>query len=74
MKLYQTAFSLLAFCGMLAACSDDDWKDDVSALQHPVPSSIVMLDEAGGTIVKGNSFQLRFRVNPSSVVLTKDNV
>lgn len=33
MKLYQTAFSLLAFCGMLAACSDDDWKDDVSALQ-----------------------------------------
>lgn len=74
MKLYQTAFSLLAFCGMLAACSDDDWKDDVSALQHPVPSSIVMLDEAGGTIVKGNSFQLRFRVNPSSVVLTKDDV
>ena len=74
MKLYQTAFSLLAFCGMLAACSDDDWKDDVSALQQPVPSSIVMLDEAGGTIVKGNSFQLRFRVNPSSVVLTKDDV
>lgn len=33
-----------------------------------------MLDEAGGTIVKGNSFQLRFRVNPSSVVLTKDDV
>ena len=63
-----------AFCGMLAACSDDDWKDDVSALQQPVPSSIVMLDEAGGTIVKGNSFQLRFRVNPSSVVLTKDDV
>ena len=74
MKLYQTAFSLLAFCGMLVACSDDDWKDDVSALQRPVPSSIVMLDEAGGTIVKGNSFQLRFRVNPSSVVLTKDDV
>ena len=39
MKLYQTAFSLLAFCGMLAACSDDDWKDDVSALQQPAPFS-----------------------------------
>ena len=42
MKFYQTALTLLVSFNMLVACSDDDWKDDVSALQKPVPSGIVM--------------------------------
>ena len=74
MKFYQTALTLLVSFNMLVACSDDDWKDDVSALQKPVPSGIVMLGDAGGTVVKGNTFQLRFRVNPSGVFLAEDDV
>ena len=74
MKFYQTALTLLVSFNMLVACSDDDWKDDVSALQKPVPSGIVMLGDAGGTVVKGNTFQLRFRVNPSGVSLAEDDV
>lgn len=74
MKFYQTALTLLVSFNMLVACSDDDWKDDVSALQKPVPSGIVMLGDAGGTVVKGNTFQLHFRVNPSGVSLAEDDV
>lgn len=74
MNFYQTALTLLAGLGLLTACSDDDWKDDVSALQKPTPSSIVLLDDEGGMVVKGSMFQLRFRVNPSGVTLTKDDV
>lgn len=73
-KLYQTLFYWTALCGTLAGCSDDDWKDDVEALQRPVPAGMVMLDDAGTRVVKGNSFQVKFRVNPSGVSLTKEDV
>ena len=72
-QMQRTVLPLLMLCG-LAACSDDDWKDDVAALQEPTPTSIVIMDNAGGTVVKGNRFQVRFRVNPSGTQLTKDNV
>lgn len=59
---------------MLGACHKDEWKDDVEALKQPTPTDIVIMDAVSVTAVKGTSFQLRFRVNPSGVEVTADNL
>lgn len=59
---------------MLAACSDDDWKDEVDALKEPMPTGVVIMDAAAVTAVKGTEFKLRFRVNPTGVEITADNL
>ena len=57
-QMQRTVLPLLMLCG-LAACSDDDWKDDVAALQEPTPTSIVIMDNAGiGRLRKEVSFSL----------------
>lgn len=65
---------LLLAGGFVASCSNDDWKDDVNALKKPVPTGIVFVDAAPVTAVKGTQFQLRFRVNPTGVTITKNDL
>lgn len=74
--IYTTKFiSVLVFIAlMLAACNKDEWKDDVDALKQPMPTGIVIMDAVSVTAVKGTSFQLRFRVNPSGVAVTEGNL
>ena len=74
--IYTTKFiSVLVFVAlMLAACNKDEWKDDVDALKQPMPTGIVIMDAVSVTAVKGTSFQLRFRVNPSGVAVTEGNL
>lgn len=59
---------------MLTACDKDEWKDDVDALKQTIPTGIVIMDAESVTAVKGTSFKLRFRVNPSGVTVTEDNL
>lgn len=58
----------------LGACSDDAWQEDVAALKRPVPTGIVILDSSGAMAVKGTTFQLRFRVNPTGVSVSPQNL
>ena len=74
MKKYLFYFSAIAMAALATACSKDDWKDDVEALKKPVPTDIVILDASAVTAVKGTSFELRLRVNPSGVEVTKENL
>lgn len=69
---FLSVFVLVAL--MLVACDKDEWKDDVDALKQPTPTGIVIMDAESVTAVKGTSFQLRFRVNPSGVAVTEDNL
>ena len=69
---FLSVFVLVAL--MLTACDKDEWKDDVDALKQPMPTGIVIMDAESVTAVKGTSFQLRFRVNPSGVTVTEDNL
>lgn len=64
---------LLLSCSLFSACNKE-LKDDVENLQKPIPSGIVILDETPVRVVKGNQFQVTFRVNPSGIELTKENV
>ena len=73
MKKYLFRFSLL-LAALATACTKEGWKDDVQALKEPVPTDIVMLDASAVTAVKGTSFDLRFRVNPSGVEITKEDL
>lgn len=73
MRKYRFYFFIGALTSLLAcACSDDDWKDDVSALKKPVPGGVVFVDSASVTAVKGTEFKLRFRVNPTGAEVSKE--
>lgn len=74
MKKYLFYFSVLAMAALATGCTKDGWKDDVEALKKPAPTDIVILDASSVTAVKGTQFQLRFRVNPSGVEVTKENL
>ena len=65
---------LLVICGVLTACSNDDWKEDVNELKKPVPSGVVLLDDAAVRVVKGNQFRITFRMNPSGTTLNREDV
>lgn len=65
---------LLVICGTLTACSNDDWKEDVNELKKPVPSGVVLLDDAAVRVVKGNQFRITFRMNPSGTTLNREDV
>lgn len=64
---------LLLGCSLFSACNKG-LKEDIENLQKPIPSGIVILDETPVRVVKGNQFQVTFRVNPSGIELTKENV
>lgn len=67
--------SLVVAFLLLGGCSEKDWTDDVNALRRPVPAGIVLMDAVSSvTAVKGTTFTLRFRVNPSGVEVTRDNL
>lgn len=74
MKKYLFYFSAIAMAVLATGCTKDEWKDDVEALKKPTPSGIVILDVSAVTAVKGTSFELRLRVNPSGVEVTKENL
>ena len=74
MKKYLFYFSAIAMAALATGCTKDGWKDDVEALKKPTPSGIVLLDVSAVTAVKGTSFELRLRVNPSGVEVTKENL
>ena len=74
MKKYLFYFSAIALAALAMGCTKDDWKADVEALKKPAPTDIVILDASAVTAVKGTQFQLRFRVNPSGVEVTKENL
>lgn len=74
MKKYLFYFSAIALAALATGCTKDDWKADVEALKKPAPTDIVILDASAVTAVKGTQFQLRFRVNPSGVEVTKENL
>lgn len=65
---------LLIVCGVLTACSNDGWKDEVNELKKPVPTGIVLLEGTAVRVVKGSQFQITFRMNPSGVVLDRKDV
>lgn len=49
-------------------------KDDVDALQKPVPSGLVLLEDTVHKVVKGKEFKIYFRINPTGIELTKENI
>lgn len=49
-------------------------KDDVDALQKPVPSGLVLLEDSVHKVVKGEEFEIYFRINPTGIELTKENI
>ena len=74
MKKHLYRFSLVLLAALATACTNDDWKDDVETLKKPAPTDIVILDASAVTAVKGTSFELRLRVNPSGVEVTQENL
>lgn len=58
---------------VLASCTKG-LKDDVDALQKPVPSGLVLLEDSVHKVVKGEEFEIYFRINPTGIELTKENI
>lgn len=58
---------------ILASCTKG-LKDDVDALQKPVPSGLVLLEDSVHKVVKGEEFEIYFRINPTGIELTKENI
>ena len=74
MKKHLFRFLLVLLAALATACTKEGWKDDVEALQKPAPTDIVILDVSAVTAVKGTSFELRLRVNPSGVEVTRESL
>lgn len=56
----------------IVSCSSDS-NDDLPQPQPPTPSGLVLLDTEFH-VVKGDSFKVRFRVNPSGIDLKKEDL
>lgn len=56
----------------IASCSSDS-NDDLPQPQPPTPSGLVLLDTEFH-VVKGDSFNVRFRINPSGIDLKKEDL
>ncbi len=63
--------AVLAIAG-LASCSSDDNDSNSSGKSSVAPSGIVLLS-VPDEVVAGDTATIRFRVNPSTALLTKDN-
>lgn len=64
-----------------SACTDDDWKNEVNKLKEEIndlqqvnPSGIVILDTDTIQVIKGEEFEITFRVNPSGCQLDPVNI
>lgn len=64
-----------------SACTDEDWKNEVDklkeeiqGLQQAIPSGIVILNTDTIQVVKGEEFEITFRVNPSGYQLDPGNI
>lgn len=73
-KINQLFGVFLIGCVVLGACSNDDWKKDVDKLRKQVPAGLVLLNDARIEVVKGNQFRITFRMNPSGIALSRDNM
>lgn len=64
-----------------SACTDEDWKNEVDKLKEEInnlqqvnPSGIVILDTDTLQVVKGEEFEITFRINPSGYQLDSENI
>lgn len=66
--------SLFLFILIVLTSCTKGLKDDVDALQKPVPSGLVLLEDSVHKVVKGEEFEIYFRINPTGIELTKENI
>lgn len=67
-------FGLFLFMLVVSISCTKGLQDDVDALQKPVPSGLILLEDTIHKVVKGEEFKIYFRVNPTGIELTKENL
>lgn len=65
----------ISLCFAISSCvQNDDYGDDIARLKQPVLSGLVLVSADTTTVFKGGEFEIRFRTNPSGVMLDKEDV
>lgn len=65
----------MSLCFAISSCvQNDDYEDDIDRLKQPVLSGLVLVSADTVTVFKGDEFEIRFRTNPSGVILDKENL